>query len=197
MAVIGITGGIATGKSTFCECLRTRKPAAIFFNADTAARELTDQDAETKAALRRDFGDEIFSEAGDLNRGALRAIVFADAERKAALEQILHPRIRQRWSLQADEARKQGDLFLADIPLLYETGGETICDRVIVVACGPAQQRDRLMARSRLTSVEAEQMIAAQMPLEEKVKRAAHVIWNNGPRAVLEAQAELMARILT
>ncbi len=195
MSVIGITGGIATGKSTFCECLLALRPDALFFNADTAARALTDEDAETKAALRRDFGDEIFSEAGDLNRAALRAIVFGNAERKTALEQILHPRIRQQWSLQADEARRSGDLFLADIPLLYETGGESICDRVVVVAAGRERQRARLMARSRLSSPEAEQMIEAQMPLDEKMKRADHVVWNNGPRAVLEEQANILARL--
>ena len=140
-----------------------------------------------------DFGAEIFSESGDLNRAALRAIVFADAAKKSALEQILHPRIRRQWSDAATISRKSGDLFLADIPLLYETGGETLCDRVVVVACARETQLQRLMARSSLKRTEAEQIIDTQMPLTEKISRADHVVWNNGGRSVLMEQAKLLA----
>ena len=192
MVVIGITGGISTGKTTFCDCLREILPAAKYFNADTAARELTDNDAEVKRLLRERFGAEIFS-ANDLNRTALRAIVFADAEKKSVLEQILHPRIRRQWSEAAELSRKSGDLFLADIPLLYETGGETLCDRVVIVACSRETQLQRLIARTGLTQREAEQIINSQMPLTEKIARADHVVWNNGDRSVLGEQAKLLA----
>jgi dephospho-CoA kinase len=193
--VIGITGGIATGKTSFCECLREVLPAAKYFNADTSAHELTGTDSEVKAQLREKFGAEIFSGNGDLNRAALRAIVFADAEKKSALEQILHPRIRQQWSEAAATSRKSGDLFLADIPLLYETGGETLCDQVVVVACSRDTQLERLMARSALRRAEAEQIIDSQMSLTEKVRRADHVVWNNGDRTVLLAQTRLLAAL--
>jgi dephospho-CoA kinase len=191
--VIGVTGGIATGKTSFCDCLREVLPAAKYFNADTAARELTNRDTEVKQLLREHFGAKVFSDNGDLNRAALRAIVFADAEKKSALEQILHPRIRRQWSDAAEQSRKSGDLFLADIPLLYETGGETLCDRVVVVACARATQVQRLMARSALERTEAEQIIDTQMSLTEKISRADHVVWNNGGRAVLMEQAKLLA----
>jgi dephospho-CoA kinase len=191
--VIGITGGISTGKTSFCDCLREIVPAAKFFNADEATRELTQHDAEVKELLRQQFGAEIFSKTGDLNRTALRAIVFSNAEKKSALEQILHPRIRQQWSSAAETSRKSGDLFLADIPLLYETGGETLCDRVVVVACSRAMQLRRLVARARLERAEAEQIINSQMPLTEKIARADHVVWNNGNRNVLAQQAKLLA----
>ncbi len=194
MAVIGVTGGIATGKSSFCFCLREILPAARIFNADVAAHTLTDRDASTKAALRQEFGPEIFSASGDLNRAKLRAIVFADAARKLALEQILHPRIREQWSTEAEISRKTGDLFLADIPLLYETGGETLCDRVVVVACSRPVQLRRLMERTGLSLPDAEQMIDAQMPLTEKISRGDHVVWNNGDRAVLLGQAGILAK---
>ncbi len=194
MPVIGITGGIATGKSSFSETLRAALPAATFFDADRAARELTDHDAEVQALIRESFGREIFSVEGHLNRAALRAIVFTDPEKKRALEQILHPRIRRQWSLQAESRRDSTELFFADIPLLYETGGETLCDCVVVVACSPAMQVERLVTRSRLIRSAAEQMIAAQMPLTEKIARADRVVWNNGPRSVLLAQAETLAR---
>jgi dephospho-CoA kinase len=191
--VIGVTGGISTGKTSFCDCLHKILPAAKVFNADHAARELTDYDAEVKEALRQQFGDAIFSETGDLNRAALRAIVFADAEKKSALEQILHPRIRRQWSRAAEQSRKSGDLFLADIPLLYETGGEILCDRVVVVACSRETQLKRLMGRSSLGRAEAEQIINSQMPLKDKIARADHVVWNNGDRTGLMEQARILA----
>lgn len=193
MPAIGITGGIATGKSAFLEELRGRLPEAEFFDADKAARELTERDPEVQALLRKAFGREIYSGGGDLNRAGLRAIIFADPEKKQALEQILHPRIRRQWAALAESRRQSTGLFLADIPLLYETGGETLCDRVVVVACAPRVQLERLMRRSHLDQSAAEQIVAAQMPLAEKIARADHVIWNNGPRSALAAQAEIFA----
>ena len=125
-----------------------RLTGARLFDADQAARQLTDEDEEVQRLLRERFGIEIFSANGDLNRGALRAIVFADSEKKRALEQILHPRIRQQWSTAAEESRQSGQLFLADIPLLYETQGEFLCDRVVVVACSQEIQQQRLISRA-------------------------------------------------
>ena len=190
--VIGITGGISTGKTSFCDCLREILPAK-FFIADAAARKLANEDLATKEAIRREFGAEIYSSAGDLNRRLLRSIVFADAGKKRALEQILHPPIRRQWSLEAKEARNAPDFFFADIPLLYETDGDTLCDRVVVVACAYEIQLARLMKRTSLDRLIAGQMIAAQMPLTEKIGRADHVVWNNGDRTVLAAQAKVLA----
>ena len=147
--------------------------------------------------LREEFGDAIFSAGGDLNRAALRAIVFADSEKKRALEQILHPRIRQQWSTAAEESRQSGHLFLADIPLLYETQGELLCDRVVVVACSRQIQQQRLISRAYLNPSAALAMIDSQMPLPQKISRADHVVWNNGPLSVLETQATILARFLS
>lgn len=194
MPVIGITGGISTGKSTFRECLREILPGATFFDADRAAHDLTENDPEVRELIKHQFGAAIFSSSGDLNRSQMRSIVFADAEKKRALEQILHPRIRRQWSLEAESRRNSTDLFFADIPLLYETDGETLCDSVVVVACSPSVQLERLLARTRLNRSDAEQMIRSQMPLTEKIRRADHVVWNNGPLAVLAAQAGLLAK---
>jgi dephospho-CoA kinase len=192
MPVIGITGGISTGKTTFCQCLREISPTAAFFDADQAARDLADRDPEVRELIKRAFGASIFSADGGLNRAEMRSIVFADAEKKRALEQILHPRIRRQWSLEAESRRHSADLFFADIPLLYETAGEPLCDSVVVVACSPSLQLDRLVARTQLARLSAEQMIRAQMPLTEKIRRADHVVWNNGARALLAAQAGLL-----
>jgi dephospho-CoA kinase len=195
MPAIGITGGISTGKTTFCECLREIVPAATFFDADQAARDLAERDLEVKELIGREFGAEIYSPNGDLNRAQMRSIVFADAEKKRALEQILHPRICRQWSLEAESRRGSADLFFADIPLLYETGGETLCDSVVVVACSPSVQLERLVARTQLDQSAAEEMIRSQMPLAEKIRRADHIVWNNGARAVLAAQAGLLATL--
>jgi len=193
MPAIGITGGISTGKSTFCDCLREIVPAAKFFDADLAARLLPEL-PEVKQEILGQFGGGVFSPDGDLNRTKLRAIVFADAAKRRTLEQILHPRIRRQWMAEANKYRNSPDFFFADIPLLYETGGETLCERVVVVACSRNIQLDRLAKRKSLKRSEAEQMINSQMPLEEKIKRADHVVWNNGDRATLMEQAkELVA----
>jgi dephospho-CoA kinase len=194
MPAIGITGGISTGKTSFCKCLREIVPAATFFDADQAARELAGHDPQVRDLIGREFGAAIFSASGDLNRAQMRSIVFADADKKRALEQILHPRIRRQWSLEAERRRNSADLFFADIPLLYETGGETLCDSVVVVACSPSVQLERLVARTHLDRSAAEQMIRSQMPLAEKIRRADHIAWNNGARAVLAAQAGLLVQ---
>ena len=215
MPAIGITGGISTGKTAFCNCVREIVPTAAFFNADQSARELVDLDPDVRKELAAEFGPSIYSTAGDLNRGRLRAIILENAEKKAALEKILHPRIRRQWSAEAQKHRQPFDFFFADIPLLYETGGESLCDRVVVVACSPEIQLARLQDRGRTghrpvatanTKVEdvatllrdvqeAEKLIKSQMPLEEKIRRADHVVWNNGGRAVLMEQAHLLVKL--
>src|SRR6266513_2159905 len=195
MAVIGINGGISTGKTSFCECLREIVPAAKFFDADQVAHQLVDLDPEVKKEIRREFGTEVFSADGDLNREELRAIVFQDATKKRALEQILHPRIRRQWSTQAETHRNSPDFFFADIPLLYETGGETLCDRVVVVACSSKVQLRWLMERTPLGRAAAEEMINSQMSLDKKIRRADHVVWNNGPRAALADQARFLVAL--
>src|SRR6266446_4563206 len=195
MPAIGITGGISTGKTGFCECLREILPAAKFFDADQAAHQLVDLDLEVKREIRREFGSAIFSVDKELNREELRHIVFNNATKSRALEQILHPRIRRQWSTEAETHRNSPDFFFADIPLLYETGGEKLCDRVIVVACSYRTQLRWLIERTSLEDSAAEQMIHSQMPLDEKIGRADHVVWNNGARMVLADQARCLVAL--
>jgi dephospho-CoA kinase len=191
---IGITGGVSTGKSTFCASLRELLPDAKFFDADEVARQLVDLE-EVKQELLREFGLGIFLRSGDLNREAVRTIIFQDADKKKALEQILHPRIRQQWSVEADRHRKLPEFFFADIPLLYETSGETLCDRVVVVACSPDIQLANLTRKMGVERPGAEAMIKSQMPLEEKIKKADHVVWNNGDKSALAGQAALLVEL--
>src|SRR5438034_10015518 len=114
MPEIGITGGISTGKSTFCDCLREIVPAAKFFDAALAARSLPDL-PEVKQEIFAEFGRDVFSPEGDLNRAELRAIVFADATKRRSLEQILHPRLRRQWMSQAERHRNSADYSFDDI----------------------------------------------------------------------------------
>src|SRR5438876_12292292 len=195
MAVIGITGGISTGMSTLCACLREIVPGAKFFDADHAAHQLVDFDSEVKKEIRHEFGSATFSADQELNREKLRHIVFNDATKRRALEQILHPRIRRQWSAEAETHRNSPDFFFADIPLLYETGGERLCDRVVVVACSSKTQLRWLMQRRSLERAAAEEMIKSQMSLDEKIKRADHVAWNNSPPAALAAQARFLVAL--
>jgi dephospho-CoA kinase len=194
MPAIGITGGISTGKSTFCDCLREIVPTAKFFDADLAARSLAEL-PQVKQEILDQFGNGVFSPTGDLNRKKLRAIVFGDANKRRALEQILHPRIRRHWMPEAEKHRNSPDFFFTDIPLLYETSGETLCERVVVVACSHKVQLRRLVNRKSLKGSEAEQIINSQMPLEQKIKRADHIVWNNGDRATLMEQARKLVML--
>jgi dephospho-CoA kinase len=191
MPAIGITGGISTGKSTFCECLREVLPGAKFFDADKAAHILLDL-AEVKRKIYAEFGRHVFFPTEDLNRAKLRAIVFSEPTRKRALERILHPRIRRQWRTEAKRHRNSLKFFFADIPLLYESRGETLCDEVVVVACSEKMQLSRLRKRMSIKTAEAKQIIKSQMPLEEKIRRADHVIWNNGDRESLLEQARFL-----
>ncbi len=195
MPAIGITGGISTGKTSFSECLRDILPAAKFFDADQAAHQLVDLDLEVKREIRREFGSALFSVDKELNREELRHIIFTNAAKRRALEQILHPRIRRQWSTKAETHRNSPNFFFADIPLLYETGGEKLCDRVIVVACSYRTQLRWLMERTSLEHSTVRQMINSQMPLDEKIRRADHVVWNNGARAALAEQAGSLAAL--
>lgn len=197
MPAIGITGGISTGKTSFVRHLRSSLPDALFFDADEAARSLTEGDTEACAAIRAEFGPGVFNEKGKLNRAALRAIVFAAPARRQALEKILHPRIRARWSDEAEKYRHRSEFYFADIPLLYETGGEALCDWVVVVACAGERQLSRLMQRTGMSAMEAKEMIGAQMPLGEKLRRANHVVWNNGMPELLATQAGMLTKLWT
>jgi dephospho-CoA kinase len=195
MPAIGVTGGISTGKSTFVNCLRQLFPDATFFDADVMARELARQDKNVLGEIRKTFGGRVFTKSGELNRDALRGIVFGASEKRRQLEQILHPPIRRYWGREAEKHRQSNQYFFADIPLLYETGGEKLCDRVVVVACSEEIQMRRLIQRTGLDRNAAEALISAQMALSEKVKLANHVIWNNGPERLLTEQAAFLKDI--
>ena len=196
MPVIGITGGIATGKSTFTRALLRRVPAE-FFDADQAARSLLESDAGIRFAVEKTFGADIYSDEGKPDRQRLRDLIFSDEQSRKRLEEILHPAIHARWISLGEHARRTRSWLFVDIPLLFETGAETHCDRVVVVACSPRTQRQRLAHERGLPAPIAEAVIAAQLNLETKTTRADHLIWNDSTVSCLERQADLLASWLT
>ncbi len=192
MPVIGITGGVATGKSTFTRSLLCRRPAELF-DADQSAHALLESDEGVRAAVTKAFGETIYNAEGKPNRSRLRDLVFSDEQSRKQLEGILHPAIRAHWGSLAERARQSHGWLFVDIPLLYETGAETNFDRVVVVACSTQTQRRRLASNRGLAPATAEGVIAAQLDLETKIKRADHLIWNDSTVSCLERQADLLA----
>lgn len=189
---LGITGGIATGKSTFVRTF-LRYLSAQVFDADRAAHELLGGDPDVQQAIRATFGDRVFGPDGKPDRARLREVVFSEELQRRKLEDILHPVIRARWAALAEQTLRTGGWLCVDIPLLFETGAETHFDRTIVIACSPETQRLRLQERRKLDAATADRMIAAQLDLSIKIKKADHVIWNDSTEACLEGQAGLLA----
>jgi dephospho-CoA kinase len=193
MPSIGITGGVATGKSTVAqqlfEAVRRTLPVELF-SSDFEARRLTDSDFVVQEEIRAAFGVQVFDAEGNLARGRLRDLVFHDSSARKVLESILHPRIREAWI-----SRTGGDgLLLAEIPLLYETGAESYFSRVIVTACSRASQVERIVVERRLLKELAEQIIRAQMDLDEKIRRANWVVWTDCPPAITVQQVNLISQ---
>lgn len=192
MPVLGITGGIATGKSSFVEALRRHLPAALF-DADATVHELLAGDPRVQAAIREQFGAAVLQGDGSPDRLKLRDLVFRDPARRADLESILHPAVRERWQAQAATHRTGPDWFYVDIPLLFETAAQEHFNRVVVVACSAATQRARLREKRALDDAMMEKIIGAQLDLGQKIKLADHVIWNDSTVACLDGQARLLA----
>jgi len=192
---IGITGGVATGKSSFTRVLLQHWPAE-FFDADACVHELLAGDRQLLDEIRGAFGTTVIATDGSFDRAALREIAFNDPTARGRLEALVHPRVRARWMPKAQAARGAGGRFVADIPLLFETGTEVECDRVVVVACSPAVQRSRLQLNRGLAPALIERMIGSQLDLAAKMSRADHVVWNDGSPAALEEQARLFAATL-
>lgn len=193
--MVGVTGGIATGKSSFTSLLLRDLPAE-FFDADACAHDLLANDAAVRQAVVQTFGPEICDPAGNPDRLKLRTLVFEDAAKRRALEHILHPAIRHRWTKRAAQIAREGGWFLVDIPLLFETKAEASFDHTIVVACPPATQRRRLAEKRGLSAAMAEKIIASQLELSTKINQAHHVIWNDSTLSCLERQSRLLARWL-
>ena len=187
--LVGLTGGIATGKSLVDAVLR--ELGAVVIDADVLAREVVEPGEPALAEIVAEFGPGIVGPDGRLDRAVLGAIVFADPERRRRLEAITHPRIRERFLHRLDALTTQRFLGLVifDAPVMIESGNYRNMDRLVVVVADEATQIARLMARDGIGREEALRKIRSQMPLAEKAKLADYVIDNSRDRSVTEAQA--------
>ncbi|MBQ8200511.1 MAG: dephospho-CoA kinase [Clostridia bacterium] len=179
MKIIGLTGGIACGKSTIS--LTLRELGAVIIDGDVLSRELTQTDGAALPAIRAHFGNEVFHTDGTLNRRALGSVIFSDAVARAALDGIMQPLLRELILRRIDEARQSGaDVCILDMPLLYEKELDMLCDRVWCAWIPRETQLQRLMARDGFTLQEAENRLASQLPADEKAAKADVVIDTSG-----------------
>ena len=189
MRLVGLTGGIASGKSTFSSLLRERGVPVI--DADALSRAVVAPGSPALARIAEAFGAEMLLPDGSLDRRRLGARVFADPGARQRLEAITHPAIRD--AMIEEVARLAGgghDLVIYDVPLLYEVGLDGAVDSVVVVWTPRAVQLERLERRDALTLAEAEARLEAQLPLDEKAGRADFVVENRGPPEALAEKAD-------
>jgi len=194
MKLLGLTGGVGMGKSTAAGFLLSLGARVV--DTDELARELVQPGWPALSEIRHAFGDEVILPAGSLNRAALAEKIFSDARLRQRLEAILHPRIRERWSAQVAAWRRENcPLAVVVIPLLFETRAEPQFDQIICVACSPASQRARLLARG-WTDDQIRCRLAAQLPVTQKIARSHFVVWSEGPPAVHRRQLVQILRNL-
>jgi dephospho-CoA kinase len=194
--LVGLTGGIATGKSTVDAVLR--ELGAVVIDADVLAREVVEPGEPALAGIAAEFGPGVIGPDGRLDRKALGAVVFADPDRRRKLEAMTHPRIRERFQQRVDAltAQEFRGLVFFDAPVMIESGNYRNMDRLVVVITDEATQVARLMARDGIDRDEALRKIRSQMPLAEKAELADYVIDNSGPRSVTEARTREVYRAL-
>jgi dephospho-CoA kinase len=174
---VGLTGGVASGKSTVAAILA--ELGAVVVDADVLAREVVEPGTPGLAAVVETFGDRVLASDGSLDRPALGAVVFADEEKRRTLEGILHPLIRRRAE-EIEQAAAPGALVVHDIPLLAETGQADRFDAVIVVDTPVETQVDRMVRLRGWTAADAEARVAAQASREQRRAVATYVIENTG-----------------
>jgi dephospho-CoA kinase len=193
MVLVGLTGGIGSGKSTVARMLAER--GAVVLDADAYARDAVAAGTPGFRAVVKRFGDEVVDPAGELDRRALAAIVFADGGARRDLEAIVHPEVRRRLA-QAIAAHAADDIVVIDSPLLVEAGhGESV--QLLVVVTAPEEARlARLAADRGMGEEEVRARMAAQLPLEEKAAIADIILDNAGDLVDLERQVERMWRDL-
>lgn len=176
MLKVGLTGSIAVGKSFVCSVLR--ELGCHVLDADVTAREVVAKGTPGLASIVREFGEAVLTEAGDLDRKKLGAIVFADKQKRELLNSIVHPLVieaQDRWISDVEKTDSDG-IAVIDAALMIESGGYKRFDKLIVVWCNSAIQLERLMRRDGLSESDAKERIAAQMSQDEKKRYADHLI---------------------
>jgi dephospho-CoA kinase len=178
MLKVGITGGIGSGKTTVCQVFE--KLGAPVYYADQRAKDLMEDDKQLCADIRKEFGDQVYDEAGKLNRKLLAEIVFGNEAKLVKLNDLVHPAVfRDNQSWNEVLAKKGYTYVLKEAALLVETGSYRMLDKLIVVSAPEEDRIKRVMARDGATKEQVLARIKAQMPEEQKVKYADYIIYND------------------
>lgn len=190
--IIGLTGSIASGKSTVSEMLKNEGYPII--DADLVARLVVEPGTETLEQIRQAFGSEVISVDGTMNRAKVGEIIFNDPVSRKTLNDIVHPAIRQEMLKQRYELLEQGfKTIIMDIPLLFESRLQYLVDKILVVSVTEENQLKRLVERNGFTEKEARARINSQLPMSVKEDGADAVVYNNGS---LEETSQQLMRIL-
>ncbi|MCL2485815.1 MAG: dephospho-CoA kinase [Endomicrobia bacterium] len=192
--IIGLTGGIATGKSESAKYFEAL--GAYTIDADAIAHELTKKGMPALKELVKCFGKGILNPNGTLNRKKLAEIIFTDKQAKLQLEKILHAYIIARINEIISKKMKKYDVVI-NAPLLFEVGLDRICDKIVVIWAPYDVQARRLARRDKLNKEQVEKRISSQMPIEEKVKMADYTIDNTGSKTVLAKNVRYLYALLT
>jgi dephospho-CoA kinase len=195
MRKLGLTGGIASGKSVVASILR--ELGFLVLDADSISHKLMEPGQPAHHEILREFGADLANASGRIDRSKLAAVVFADSVKLAGLNAILHPRVEQAMHLQFDTWRQSGvgDVVFVEAALLVEAGFTRSLDGLVVTFCTPEQQLERLLARG-MSELEARRRIAAQLPLDEKLRHATYTIDCSVSLDSTRAQVQSLATIL-
>ena len=189
MKIVGLTGGISSGKSTVSSYLKQLKIPVI--DADEVARKVVEPNSQGAREIRKAFGSDVFEEDGSLNRQKLGALIFSNAENRQKLDDLLQPLIKIMILDEIEEYRQKGEtMIVLDLPLLFEKHYEKLCEEIIVVYVPRELQLERLMKRNQYTKQEALSRIDSQLSIEEKRKRATFLLDNQGSIQQLYQQVE-------
>ncbi|MDQ6720792.1 MAG: dephospho-CoA kinase [Candidatus Dormibacteraeota bacterium] len=194
MKLVGLTGGVGSGKSTVAAMLR--ELGAEVVDADKAAHAVYEPGTPGFAAVVREFGEEYVRD-GHIDRGRLGELVFSDADARRRLNAVVHPLVREWMAARTAEAAERGPkVVVQDVPLLFENGLERLYSSVVLVYVPQHMQVERLVHGRGLSPERAREMIATQMPIEDKRRLAHHVIDNSGTTEETRAQVEQLWRRL-
>ncbi|HET7929646.1 MAG TPA: dephospho-CoA kinase [Actinomycetota bacterium] len=188
MLLVGLTGGIGSGKSTVARLLEKR--GAVVFDADLLAREAVEPGTPGHAAVIERFGADVLAPGGELDREALASIVFADPSARRDLEEIVHPEVRRLFAEGSEAYRDTDRVVVFSAPLLVETGMHTAFEILVVVSATVPTQIERLMRQRGMSEASIRARIEAQAPLEDKAAVADFLVDNEGTLDELESQVE-------
>lgn len=189
MLRVGLTGGIASGKTTVAKLFESLGVSVIY--ADEISRDVVKPGSQGLHEVQQKFGSNILNASGQLDRAALRKLIFSDASKREALEKILHPLIRAQSEALAEEAKRRGETYVIfEIPLLLETGRHKEMDKVLVVDVPEETQLNRLMKRDHCSEAQAKQILSAQSNRPARLAIADNIIFNEGNLDKLTQQVE-------